>query len=94
MLFENREAYEQESHRLLKLLGGCSCVVTLKQERQLKRLEGLRSVLFTEEILRTLQEAYGETRVAFQEKNVKDLWSAGLRSRSEEAAPFPYYDND
>ena len=94
VLFENREAYEQESHRLLKLLGGCSCVVTLKQERQLKRLEGLRSVLFTEEILRTLQEAYGEKRVAFQEKNVKDLWSAGLRSRSEEAAPFPYYEND
>lgn len=94
VLFENREAYEQESHRLLKLLAGCSCVVTLKQERQLKRLEGLRSAVFSEEIYRELQEAYGTERVALQEKNVKNLWSAGLRSRYEEAAPLPDYYND
>ena len=94
VLFENREAYELENHRLLKLLAGCSCVVTLKQERQLKRLEGLRSAVFSEEIYRALQEAYGKERVALQEKNVKNLWSAGLRSRYEEAAPLPDYYNE
>ena len=89
MLFANRSDYEAESHRLLKILGGCSCVVTLKEERQLKRLEGIRSVSFTEDVFHALQEAFGPQRVAVQEKNVKYLWSSGFRSSNEEAAPSP-----
>ena len=87
VLFENRAAYELDKYRLAKLLKGVSCVVTLKEERQMKRLDGLKTAVFTDEILRDLKDAFGEDRVAVQERNVKHLWSAGLRNRSDAGSP-------
>ena len=88
VLFDDRAAYDLDKYRLAKLLRGVTCVVTLKAERQLKRIEGLKTAVLTDEILKDLKDAFGEDRVAVQERNVRYLWSAGLRSQGNGADPF------
>ncbi|MBQ6074539.1 MAG: DNA polymerase III subunit alpha [Lachnospiraceae bacterium] len=88
VLFDDRAAYDLDKYRLAKLLRGVTCVVTLKAERQMKRIEGLKTAVLTDEILEELKDAFGEDRVAVRERNVRYLWSAGLRSQGNGADPF------
>ncbi len=72
VLFENRQDYQREEHRLLKMLGGASCVVVLKEERQSKQLPGVKGIKLTEASENQLLEAYGSERVKIMEKKLPE----------------------
>ena len=68
---------------MLKLLRGASCTVALKKERQVKRIEGLKNAVLTEEIKQDLQAAYDEEHLVIREKNVKYQWKQGYRNERQ-----------